>query len=135
MEYNATSGNSLLFCFLCNYLKVGWLVVVGSRILGTSQLLITKWDDRKNYLFTMQWHTTEKLRRFPPLLLHTKTFSPLYATKKSPSLSYFLLSDLHPSIIIQMAKIFSVSVLGATLPKPTDMRPVNVKYRAVQYRA
>ena len=30
-------------------------------------------------------------------------------------------------------KIFSELVLGATLPKPTEVRLLNVKYRAVMY--
>jgi len=38
-----------------------------------------------------------------------------------------VLFDSHPSIIMQMAKIFSVSVFGATLPKPTLISPVKVK--------
>ncbi len=31
----------------------------------------------------------------------------------------------------QMVKIFSISVLGETLPKPTEVRPVMVKYTDV----
>ena len=31
-----------------------------------------------------------------------------------------------------MENIFSLSVLGATLPKPTEMSPVKQKYRLVQ---
>ncbi len=38
-----------------------------------------------------------------------------------------LLLHLHPESIIQIAKIISMSVLGATLPKPTETRPVNTK--------
>ncbi len=34
----------------------------------------------------------------------------------------------------QMVKIFSASVFGDTLPKPTDVRPVMVKYTDVMYR-
>lgn len=33
-----------------------------------------------------------------------------------------------------MVKIFSASVLGATLPNPTLVSDVNVKYSAVTYR-
>lgn len=33
----------------------------------------------------------------------------------------------HPTNITQIVKIFSASVLGATLPKPTDVNDVNVK--------
>lgn len=33
----------------------------------------------------------------------------------------------------QIVKIFSASVLGATLPNPTDVSDVNVKYSAVTY--
>lgn len=39
--------------------------------------------------------------------------------------------NLQPTNITQMVKIFSASVLGATLPKPTDVNEVNVKYKAV----
>lgn len=35
--------------------------------------------------------------------------------------------NLHPTSITQMVKIFSASVFGATLPKPTDVNDVNVK--------
>lgn len=34
---------------------------------------------------------------------------------------------LHPTNITQIVKIFSASVLGATLPKPTDVSEVKVK--------
>lgn len=40
---------------------------------------------------------------------------------------------LHPTNITQMVKIFSASVFGATLPKPTLVKEVNVKYKAVTY--
>ena len=33
-----------------------------------------------------------------------------------------------------MVNIFSASVFGATLPKPTDVIAVKVKYNAVTYR-
>ena len=36
-----------------------------------------------------------------------------------------------PTIMITMEKIFSYLVLAATLPKPTVVREVQVKYRAV----
>lgn len=39
--------------------------------------------------------------------------------------------NLHPTNITQMVNIFSASVVGATLPKPTDVNDVNVKYSAV----
>lgn len=35
--------------------------------------------------------------------------------------------NLHPTSITQMVNIFSASVFGATLPKPTDVNDVNVK--------
>ena len=35
--------------------------------------------------------------------------------------------NLHPSSIITIVYSFSASVLGATLPKPTDIRPVKQK--------
>lgn len=35
--------------------------------------------------------------------------------------------DLHPTNMTQMVKIFSASVFGATLPKPTDVNDVKVK--------
>ena len=38
---------------------------------------------------------------------------------------------LHPESIITIAKIISLSVMGATLPKPTEQSPVKTKYRAV----
>ena len=38
---------------------------------------------------------------------------------------------LHPTSITQTVKIFSVSVLGATFPNPTDVKEVKVKYSAV----
>lgn len=38
---------------------------------------------------------------------------------------------LHPTSITHIVKIFSASVFGATLPKPTDVSEVKVKYRAV----
>ena len=38
---------------------------------------------------------------------------------------------LHPNNISTMANIISLSVLGATLPKPTETRPVKQKYKAV----
>ena len=41
---------------------------------------------------------------------------------------------LHPSNITAIVYSFSASVLGATFPNPTDIRPVKQKYRAVQYR-
>jgi hypothetical protein len=34
---------------------------------------------------------------------------------------------LHPTNITQIVNIFSASVLGATLPKPTDVSDVKVK--------
>lgn len=43
-------------------------------------------------------------------------------------------SDLHPTSITQTVNIFSVSVFGATFPKPTDVNEVKVKYSAVMYR-
>ena len=39
----------------------------------------------------------------------------------------FLLLDLHPESIIAIAKIISLSVFGATLPKPTETKPVKTK--------
>jgi hypothetical protein len=33
-----------------------------------------------------------------------------------------------------IVKIFSASVFGDTFPKPTDVRPVIVKYTEVMYR-
>lgn len=36
-------------------------------------------------------------------------------------------------IIMQMVKIFSLSVSAATLPKPTEVMQVIVKYNAVTY--
>ena len=36
-----------------------------------------------------------------------------------------------PTIMITMEKIFSYFVLAATLPKPTVVREVHVKYSAV----
>lgn len=42
--------------------------------------------------------------------------------------------DLHPTSITHTVNIFSVSVFGATLPNPTEVREVKVKYRAVMYR-
>lgn len=39
--------------------------------------------------------------------------------------------DSHPTNMTQIVKIFSASVFGATLPNPTDVRDVNVKYKAV----
>lgn len=38
---------------------------------------------------------------------------------------------LHPTNITHIVNIFSISVLGATLPNPTDVKDENVKYRAV----
>jgi hypothetical protein len=35
--------------------------------------------------------------------------------------------NLHPTNMTQIVKIFSASVFGATLPKPTDVNEVNVK--------
>ena len=37
----------------------------------------------------------------------------------------------HPNSMRIMANIISLSVLGATLPNPTETRPVKQKYRAV----
>lgn len=42
--------------------------------------------------------------------------------------------NLHPTNITHIVKIFSVSVFGATLPNPTEVKDVNVKYSAVIYR-
>lgn len=42
-----------------------------------------------------------------------------------------LRSNSHPTNITQIVNIFSASVLGATLPNPTDVNDVNVKYSAV----
>ena len=42
--------------------------------------------------------------------------------------------NLHPTSIRIMENIFSLSVLGATLPNPTEISPVKQKYRLVQYR-
>ncbi len=39
--------------------------------------------------------------------------------------------NLHPPSISTMEKIISLSVCGATLPKPTDTSPVKQKYNAV----
>lgn len=62
------------------------------------------------------------------------TFTPTNATmhntwqhiKISPDVFH-----LHPTSITQIVKIFSASVLGATLPNPTDVKLLNVKYSAV----
>ena len=35
--------------------------------------------------------------------------------------------DLQPNIMTKIPNIFSLSVFGATLPKPTEMSPVKVK--------
>lgn len=40
---------------------------------------------------------------------------------------------LHPTSMTHMVNIFSASVFGATLPNPTDVNEVNVKYKAVMY--
>lgn len=42
--------------------------------------------------------------------------------------------NLHPTNITHIVKIFSASVFGATLPNPTEVKDVNVKYSAVIYR-
>lgn len=49
----------------------------------------------------------------------------------------YILSKIysHPINITIIVNIFSASVLGATLPKPTEVSDVNVKYRAVTYLA
>ena len=39
----------------------------------------------------------------------------------------FFKGDLQPMSMRQIVNIFSASVLGETLPKPTDVRPVIVK--------
>ena len=39
----------------------------------------------------------------------------------------------HPISITQMPNTFSELVLGDTLPKPTDVRLLKVKYKAVMY--
>lgn len=38
---------------------------------------------------------------------------------------------LHPTSITQIVNAFSASVFGATLPNPTEVSEVNVKYKAV----
>lgn len=40
---------------------------------------------------------------------------------------------LHPTSITNIVNPFSISVLGATLPKPTLVSEVHVKYNAVIY--
>ncbi len=47
-------------------------------------------------------------------------FTPPTVTTTTPT-------NLHPDSIMKMAKIISMSVFGATFPKPTDTRPVNTK--------
>lgn len=42
-------------------------------------------------------------------------------------------SDLHPISITQMENIFSVLVFGETLPNPTLVKLLSVKYKAVTY--
>lgn len=49
----------------------------------------------------------------------------------TPVIKYMLY--LHPTSMTHMVNIFSASVLGATLPNPTDVSEVNVKYKAVMY--
>lgn len=41
---------------------------------------------------------------------------------------------LHPTSMTNIVKPFSMSVLGATFPKPTLVNDVHVKYNAVMYR-
>ena len=41
---------------------------------------------------------------------------------------------LHPIIMTTIAYIFSFGVLGATLPNPTEVSVVKVKYIDVMYR-
>lgn len=41
----------------------------------------------------------------------------------------------HPTSITNIVNIFSASVFAATLPKPTLVRLLNVKYSAVTYFA
>lgn len=45
--------------------------------------------------------------------------------------SAILSIDSHPINMTIIVKIFSASVLGATFPKPTDVRLLKVKYSAV----
>lgn len=40
----------------------------------------------------------------------------------------------HPTSMTNIVNPFSMSVFGATFPKPTLVRDVQVKYRAVMYR-
>ena len=42
-------------------------------------------------------------------------------------------SKLHPMSMTQMEKIFSLLVFGEMLPKPTLVKLLNVKYKAVMY--
>ena len=46
-----------------------------------------------------------------------------------------IFSYLHPASITNIVNIFSASVLAATLPKPTLVKLLNVKYKAVTYFA
>ena len=46
---------------------------------------------------------------------------------------YNLNDNLHPTSIIKTEQIFSLLVLGDTLPKPTDVSDEKVKYKAVTY--
>lgn len=49
-------------------------------------------------------------------------------------LCYLVISQYsHPTNITHIVNIFSASVFGATLPNPTDVNDVNVKYKAVTY--
>lgn len=43
------------------------------------------------------------------------------------SLLELMVVNLQPNIMTKIPNIFSLSVLGATLPNPTEMSPVKVK--------
>jgi hypothetical protein len=46
-------------------------------------------------------------------------------------MAFFDIIHLHPNNMRIIENIISLSVVGATLPKPTDTRPVKQKYNAV----
>jgi hypothetical protein len=58
----------------------------------------------------------------------------MYVKNYIKNMNYIGWFYLHPMSITRMAIIFSLAVFGATLPNPTLVRVVNIKYMLVTYR-
>ena len=117
-------GNFSCFCcHLLTFFKVNFSKNSFWNTISVSNILIQIWTD---YLLVLIWVQTVCIG-----YQQTTTFTARMQRVKEGATPFS--KYLHPISIIRIEKIFSEFVLGDTFPKPTLVKLLKVKYKAVTY--